>query len=85
MEQENRHSCRPLACLGWPFINADELARELNVDPYAAAKIAHDRRYKLINDRKSFVFETVLSDPVGEKIDQLAEAVTSGSMFPFVS
>lgn len=67
-----------LAGLGWPFINADLLAKELGVDPYAAAKIAQAQRRKLINDRTSFVFETVLSDPVGEKVDQLVETSRIG-------
>jgi predicted ABC-type ATPase len=67
-----------LAGLGWPFINADVLAKERIVDPYTAAKIAQDRRIELIKDRKSFVFETVLSDPVGEKVSQLADAARIG-------
>lgn len=63
---------------GLRFVNADILTRELDVDPYSAAKIAELLRNELIRQRESFIFETVLSDPVGEKIQFLEEAVTQG-------
>lgn len=67
-----------LASLGWPFVNADQLARELNLDPYPAADLAKQRRAKLVKQKSSFIFETVFSDPVGEKVQFLQDASKSG-------
>jgi predicted ABC-type ATPase len=50
------------------FVNADVLARELRIEPYAAARLADGIRNELVRQRESFVFETVFSDPVGEKL-----------------
>ena len=63
---------------GLRFLNADVLARELNLDPYAAAKVANALRRELLSQRESFVFETVFSDPVGEKLAFLQEAMRAG-------
>jgi predicted ABC-type ATPase len=63
---------------GLRFVNADEIAREFNIGPYEAAESAGAIRAALIERRESFVFETVLSDPVGEKVDQLAQYAVSG-------
>src|SRR5205807_3538577 len=63
---------------GLRFVNADVLARELNLDPYAAAKVADVLRRELVNQRESFVFETVFSDPVGDKLSFLKEAIQTG-------
>src|SRR6266478_671554 len=63
---------------GLRFVNADVLARELNLDPYAAAKVADALRRELVNQRESFVFETVFSDPVGDKLSFLKEAIEKG-------
>lgn len=63
---------------GLRFVNADVLARELRIEPYAAARIASGIRRELVNQRESFVFETVLSDPVGEKLAFLKEAAQTG-------
>ena len=60
------------------FINADVLARELNLDPYAAARLADALRRQLVEQRESFVFETVFSDPVGDKLTFLKEAAAAG-------
>jgi predicted ABC-type ATPase len=60
------------------FINADVLARELNLDPYAAADLAEALRRQLVEQRESFVFETVFSDPVGDKLTFLKEAAATG-------
>jgi len=60
------------------FINADVLARELNLDPYAAARLADALRRQLVDQRESFVFETVFSDPVGDKLTFLKEVATTG-------
>ena len=63
---------------GLRFINADVLARELNLDPYAAAHVAEALRRQLVEQRESFVFETVFSDPVGDKLTFLKEAAAKG-------
>jgi len=53
---------------GLRFVNADELARELRVGAYEGAELAGEIRKTLLEQRESFVFETVFSDPVGEKL-----------------
>lgn len=63
---------------GLRFINADDLARELNLGPYEAAELANQLRRALMQQRESFVFETVFSDPVGDKVSFLLEAARSG-------
>jgi len=61
-----------------PFVNADVLAEELDLDAYAAASVADAIRRALLKRRESFVFETVFSDPVGEKVAFLEEAAEAG-------
>lgn len=63
---------------GLRFVNADCLAATLDIDVYLAARIAQDIRHELVDQGESFVFETVLSDPVGEKVRFLADAVGRG-------
>jgi predicted ABC-type ATPase len=63
---------------GLRFVDADALARELNFRPYDAAKVANVLRRELVNQRESFVFETVFSDPVGDKLSFLKEAIAVG-------
>ena len=58
---------------GLRFINADVLVNELDLDPYAAARVAEALRRQLVEQRESFVFETVFSDPVGDKLAFLKE------------
>jgi len=67
-----------LRAAGLRFVNADVLARELEMDPYAAARVADVLRRELVRQRESFVFETVFSDPVGEKLAFLKEAAAQG-------
>ncbi len=76
-----------LDSLGLPFINADRIAEELRsgsrvlppqlsdlpVDR-AAQRIADEERQANIVLRRSFVTETVLSDPVGAKVAMLNDA-----------
>lgn len=50
------------------FINADRLAAATGLDAYAAAELADAYRQKLVDQKESFIFETVFSDPVGEKL-----------------
>jgi len=67
-----------LAAAGLSFVNADLLAQSLNIDAYAAAGLADDLRRQLVKRRESFVFETVFSDPVGDKLEFLKEAEKAG-------
>lgn len=63
---------------GLRFVNADELARELKLDAYEAARLAGELRLKLVERGESFVFETVFSDPVGDKIAFLKRVEQQG-------
>src|ERR1039457_4063251 len=63
---------------GLRFVNADVLSRQLNMEPYAAARLADSLRRELVQQRESFVFETVFSDPVGEKVAFLKTAAQAG-------
>lgn len=63
---------------GLRFINADVLAGELAIDAYQAAEIAAKLRQELVNQGESFVFETVFSDPAGEKLAFLKDAAQRG-------
>ena len=60
------------------FVNADILAGELEIDPYSAARAADALRRELVRQRESFVFETVFSDPVGDKLKFLQNAARQG-------
>ena len=63
---------------GLRFVNADELARELGLDAYKSAEVAGRLRETLLEQSESFVFETVFSDPVGDKIGFLKKASARG-------
>ena len=63
---------------GLRFVNADVLAQDLHIEPYAAARVADAVRHELVKQRESFVFETVFSDPVGEKLAFLKSMVEEG-------
>jgi predicted ABC-type ATPase len=63
---------------GLRFVNAEVLARELRIEPYAAVRVAGAIRRELVTQRESFVFETVFSDPVGEKLTFLKAAAQAG-------
>jgi predicted ABC-type ATPase len=63
---------------GLRLVNADVVGHELNMNPYAAAKVADSIRRELVRQRESFVFETVFSDPVGDKLSFLREAAQAG-------
>jgi len=67
-----------LAGFGLRFVNADNLARQLDLDPYKAAAAADRVRRELAQMRESFVFETVFSDPVGDKVDFLKSLEAEG-------
>jgi predicted ABC-type ATPase len=63
---------------GLRFVSADVLAEELHIEAYAAARVADAVRQELVRQRESFVFETVFSDPVGEKLAFLKSAAQAG-------
>lgn len=63
---------------GLRFVNADLLAREMGLDAYAAANLAAAIRRQMFEQRESFVFESVFSDPVGDKVGFLKEAAAAG-------
>ena len=63
---------------GLRFVNADVLAQELSIGAYAAAELVGEIQTQLVAQRESFIFETVFSDPVGEKLKFLQEAEQSG-------
>ena len=67
-----------LADTGLRFVNADDVANELNVSPYEAAEAASALRQALVARSESFIFETVFSDPVGDKVRFLREAAAQG-------
>ncbi len=67
-----------LADSGLRFINADMIAAELRIGPYDAAEMASALRGAMIDQGESFAFETVLSDPVGDKVEMLAQCVHKG-------
>ena len=63
---------------GLRYINPDVLGHELGLDAYAAAALADTLRRALLRRRESFIFETVFSDPVGEELAFMEDAVRSG-------
>lgn len=69
-----------LKSAGLRFLNADEISRELEIDAYEAASVVAGLRRELVKQEVSFVFETVFSDPVGEKLAFLKETAESGYM-----
>lgn len=67
-----------LAPAGLRFVNADVLAREFAIDAYAAARMADALRRELVRRGESLVFETVFSDPAGDKLAFLKQAEQAG-------
>lgn len=63
---------------GLRFVNADEIARALAIDAYEASRVVTEIRQELVRQRESFIFETVFSDPVGDKIAFLKAASQAG-------
>ena len=53
-------------------------ASEVDMDSYAAARVAGTLRSALVEQGESFVFETVFSDPVGDKLAFLKDAAARG-------
>lgn len=67
-----------LAKSGLRFVNADQIALQLKMDPYRAAEAADALRKRLVSIKESFIFETVFSDPVGDKLNFLKEVENAG-------
>jgi predicted ABC-type ATPase len=67
-----------LRACGLRFVNADIIARELQIDAYAAARQAAALREQLVSEGESFIFETVFSDPAGDKLAFLKRAAARG-------
>jgi len=67
-----------LAAAGLRFINADVLALELGINATEAMATANALRRALVVRRESFVFETVFSDPVRDKLSFLADIASQG-------
>ena len=60
-----------LKASGLRFLNADILAGELGMDAYQGAEIAAKLRQEFVSQGESFIFETMFSDPVGDKLSFL--------------
>lgn len=60
------------------FVNADVIAREFGTDAVTSGRLARTICDQLIHQRESFVFETVFSDPVGDKLGLLTQAAAEG-------
>jgi predicted ABC-type ATPase len=60
------------------FVNADNIARLMNIGAYDAADLAEGLRQTLVEAGESFVFETVFSDPAGAKVAFLSAAHERG-------
>lgn len=74
---------RTLGHLPLPFVNADLIAARVFGDAaqgraYDAARLAEAERTRLFKEHVSFSFETVFSDPVGEKVAFLRTARDAG-------
>jgi predicted ABC-type ATPase len=67
-----------LAPAGLRFVNADVLALELGMTAAEAMATATALCRALVRRRESFVFETVFSDPVGDKLTFLTDTASNG-------
>jgi len=67
-----------LKSTGLRFLNADVFGQELDIDAYEAARMVAALRVELVRQRESFIFETVFSDPVGDKLAFLKQTAQSG-------
>lgn len=67
-----------VAPAGLRYVNADDIARALDIDAYEASALAGKLRDELLRQGESFVFETVFSDPHGDKIAFLERAAERG-------
>jgi predicted ABC-type ATPase len=61
-----------------PFLNADLVAAELQLDSFEAARLLDATRQRRIDDGLGFITETVFSDPYGHKLSFLRDAIAAG-------
>lgn len=67
-----------LKATGLPFINADQITAALGISNEEASAAADAARAELLAGQKSFITETVFSDPVGAKLGLLRDAAKGG-------
>ncbi|MHB1829741.1 MAG: zeta toxin family protein [Steroidobacteraceae bacterium] len=67
-----------LQSYGLRFVNADLLSQELGIDPIASARLARTLCEQLVQQRESFIYETVFSDSVGDKLGFLTKSAAAG-------
>lgn len=80
---KSTYFARRLSQLGYPFVNADVIAKAMDPnDPMrvsaAAAQVAEIERQTLLLRGESFCMETVFSDPAGAKLDFFRQAQAKG-------
>jgi predicted ABC-type ATPase len=63
---------------GLSYVGADRINATTGVGAYEAAQVADDMRREYLKQGISFVAETVFSDPVGDKLNFLHEAIAAG-------
>ncbi|MGA2052186.1 MAG: zeta toxin family protein [Opitutales bacterium] len=63
---------------GLPYVGADRIGAATGVGAYEAAKMADDLRREYVKQGLGFVAETVFSDPTGDKLNFLREAMAAG-------
>lgn len=64
--------------LGLDFVNADRITAALGIPNAEAAKVADAIRQQFLAEGRSFITETVFSDPVGAKLQFLRDAIANG-------
>lgn len=67
-----------LASIPLPFLNADVVSARTGIDSLEAARLLDALREEMIRQRRSFITETVFSDPVGAKLGLLSRAIEAG-------
>lgn len=63
---------------GLDFVNADRFTAAMGIPNAEAVKVADAVRQQLLAEGRSFITETVFSDPVGAKIQLLRDAIANG-------
>jgi predicted ABC-type ATPase len=63
---------------GMRFVNADLISRQFGADSAKSGRLARAICDQLVHHHESFVFETVFSDPVGDKLGLLKQAAAEG-------
>jgi len=63
---------------GIQYLNADDIAAKVGLSVGDAARAADAIRAELLNEGRSFITETVFSDPVGAKLQFMRDALAKG-------